>query len=294
MKKYFFLTLLFCCSTLALGAPPTSTIPISSSSSTSSTTSVIYCNDQDDCYDYNPCTYEDCAGQCVYTPISNPCDDGLYCNGMDTCSNSTCSEHSGDPCPSNTVCNEDTDSCDVNPVTSTTTSSNQGTSTTTTMPTGGSLSISGNVMGAIDEDVSVLLAGTASETSITDINGNYAFQDLASGYYTITPIKDGYSFEPANYVIQNLVSVLENMDFRATKTRCLAQSIYGEDSTETELLCFFRDNVLIKTSQGRELIKLYYQWSPMIVEAVGNDERFKEEVKELVDEILPIIEEMVE
>ncbi len=34
----------------------------------------------------------------------------------------------------------------------------------------------------------------------------------------------------------------------------------GEDSEETELLRYFRDEVLKKTAEGREIIKLYYQW----------------------------------
>jgi hypothetical protein len=291
MKRYILLIVLLCYPALSFGAPPTSSVPISSSSSTSSTTttSAIICANDSDCYDYNPCTSEACAGQCVYFPTSNPCDDGLYCNGEDSCENMDCSVHSGNPCPLGTVCNESTDSCDESPITSTTTSSNQGSSTTTSLPPGGSLSISGYVMGAIIEDVSILLAGTASETSISDIQGYYEFSDLASGYYTITPIKDGYNFEPPNYVIQNLVSVLENMDFRATKTLCLAQSMYGEDSNEVELLRSIRDNVLSKTQEGRELIKLYYQWSPIIVRAMEEDEEFKEEIKDIIDEILPMI-----
>jgi len=296
MKKYILLALLLCYSTLAFGATPTSSVPISSSSSTSSTTttSAIICANDSDCDDYNPCTYEVCAGQCVYYDSSQtPCNDGLYCNGEDTCENGDCSLHSGDPCPSGTVCNENTDSCDENPVTSTTTSSNQGSSTssTTSLLPSGSLSISGYVTGAVAEDVSVILAGTVSETDITDIDGFYQFSDVASGYYTITPIKDGYSFEPPNYVIQNLVSVLQDMNFQATKTRCLIKSIYGEYSTETELLRSLRDNVLSKSSKGQELIKIYYHWSPFIVRAMEGDEEFKQEVKELVDEILELIGE---
>ena len=293
MKRYILLIVLLCYPALAFGAPPTSSVPISSSSSTSSstTTSAIICANDSDCYDYNPCTYEVCAGQCVYFSTSSPCDDGLYCNGNDSCENGDCTVHTGDPCPSGTVCNEDIDLCDENPVTSTTTSSNQGSSTssTTSLPPNGSLSISGYVTGAINEDVSVLLGGTASITDSTNIDGHYDFSGLASGYYTITPIKDGYSFEPPNYVIQNLVSVLQDMNFQATRARCLAETIYGSDSYETELLRSIRDNLLSKSLEGRELIKLYYQWSPVIVKAMQADEEFKQAVKDIIDEILPVI-----
>ena len=297
MKRFIFLVVPLCYPIFAFGAPPTSSIPISSSSSSTTTSS---CMGTADCDDYNPCTWEECfMGDCDIGPLDQaPCDDGLYCNGDDSCENSVCSVHSGDPCPSDTVCNEGTDSCDSNPVTSTTTTANQATTTstsiingtTTTSTNGGSLSISGYVMGATAEDVTVILAGTASITSITDTHGYYEFLNLTGGYYTLKAEKDGYSFEPPNYVIPNLTSVLVEMNFEATKTRCLAKSIYGADSEEVQVFRFFRDNVLSKTQEGQELIKLYYQWSPIMVMAMEADEEFKEDIKEMVDEVLGVIE----
>jgi len=56
----------------------------------------------------------------------------------------------------------------------------------------------------------------------------------------------------------------------------------------------FRDNILSKTPEGRELIKLYYQWSPAIVKAMEEDEEFKGDVKEMIDGVLPLIEGEVE
>ena len=70
---------------------------------------------------------------------------------------------------------------------------------------------------------------------------------------------------------------------------CASETIYGEQSAETKLLRSLRDNILSKTIEGQELIKLYYQWSPAIVKAMEDDEGFKEEVKEMVDVILPFI-----
>ena len=48
-------------------------------------------------------------------------------------------------------------------------------------------------------------------------------------------------------------------------------------------------DVLNKTSEGQELIKLYYEWSPAIVKAMEEDEEFKEEVKEMIDGVLELI-----
>lgn len=71
---------------------------------------------------------------------------------------------------------------------------------------------------------------------------------------------------------------------------CALSLIYGTDSAQTELLCSIRDNLLSKSHEGRELIKLYYQWSPVIVKAMQVDEDFKEDLKELVDGVLGMME----
>jgi hypothetical protein len=72
---------------------------------------------------------------------------------------------------------------------------------------------------------------------------------------------------------------------------CPIKNIYGEQSAETDLLRDYRDNVLNKTPEGQELIRLYYLWSPVIVQAMEADEEFKREIKELIDDILPMIEQ---
>ena len=292
MKKYILLVLMLCYPRLAFAAIPTTSVPVTSSSSTTTT---VTCSWDEDCDDNNPCTYDDCDPYpyCTWFPsYLGPCDDGLYCNGSDTCGedDGLCSLHEGNPCPEGTVCNEDTDSCDANSGSSTTTTSTQISSTTTTLPAGESFAISGYVMGATVEDVTVLLAGATSRARTTDKHGYYEFLDLASGYYTLKPEKDGYSFQPPNHVIQNLTSDLVEINFEATKTRCLAQSIYGENSQEVDVLGEFRDKVLSKSPEGQKLIKLYYQWSPIIVRAMEANEDLKQDIKGMIDELLSLVE----
>lgn len=72
-------------------------------------------------------------------------------------------------------------------------------------------------------------------------------------------------------------------------TICASEAIYGKDSEEVELLRFIRDNILSTTPEGQELIQLYYQWSPVIVMVIEDDEEFKKEVKSLIDGILVLI-----
>lgn len=70
---------------------------------------------------------------------------------------------------------------------------------------------------------------------------------------------------------------------------CPSETLYGEDSREVNLLRTFRNHSLSKTQEGRELIKLYYQLSPLIVKTMEADEDFRQEVKEVIDEVLLLL-----
>ena len=69
--------------------------------------------------DANGCTDDVCnaQGACTHPHNAAPCQDGLFCNGADTCSAGTCSAHAGDPCASGgqcaDTCNEAADSCNL-------------------------------------------------------------------------------------------------------------------------------------------------------------------------------------
>jgi hypothetical protein len=78
-----------------------------------------------------------------------------------------------------------------------------------------------------------------------------------------------------------------------TSTRCLcpALCIFGEGSEEAELLRYFRDSVMSNTPEGEALIKLYYQWSPVVVRAMDEDQAFKEWVTEAIENVLPLIQD---
>ncbi len=73
----------------------------------------VQCNDQ------NPCTDDSCVlNFCRHDPNVDPCDDGVFCNGADTCSGGACSVHSLDACPDDGLwcngvetCDEDTRTC---------------------------------------------------------------------------------------------------------------------------------------------------------------------------------------
>lgn len=65
--------------------------------------------------DASDCTCDEvstCCDGCQPIAEGESCDDGLYCNGADTCSDGTCSVHAGDPCGDDGVFCNGTESCD--------------------------------------------------------------------------------------------------------------------------------------------------------------------------------------
>jgi hypothetical protein len=67
---------------------------------------------------------------------------------------------------------------------------------------------------------------------------------------------------------------------------CPVEEIYGKDAAEVQLLRFVRDNLLSKTPEGREIIELYYTWSPAVSKALREDRAFKKKVQSVIDSFL--------
>jgi hypothetical protein len=74
---------------------------------------------------------------------------------------------------------------------------------------------------------------------------------------------------------------------------CTVEFIYGEDSEETELIREYRDNVLNKTPEGKELIKTYYKFSPSITKLLEQRPLLKNKAKLFIDSMLPGIRKKV-
>jgi hypothetical protein len=174
----------------------------------------------------------------------------------------------------------------VTAATSTTTTAG---STTTAPPS--TFTIAGTITGEVSDNVSVELAGAASQMGNTNGNGYYEFTNLIAGVqYIIIPQFEGYVFDPPEHVIDSLNGDELDRNFMSSVAPlCPTEVIYGEDSEEVELLRALRDEVLSKTPEGREIIKQYYNFSPLLVEAMKADEGFENEVENVIDEVLMII-----
>ena len=140
-----------------------------------------------------------------------------------------------------------------------------------------------------------LLLGISDDDTETDIEGYYDFfiefpEDERCWSLEIIPRPTQlFEYEPEDFeVVEDDFKSVIRVDF-VRKSRCAGEEIYGEYSEEVELLRAFRDEVLSQTPEGQEIIRLYYQWSPVIVKAMKEDEELKEEVKGMIDGVLPLI-----
>ena len=118
--------------------------------------------------------------------------------------------------------------------------------------------------------------------------------DYGSNYgYYVRAVRGGQygSFDSSTKTTLASTTTTISGSTTTTVPPCPTEQIYGEYSAQTALLRYIRDNVLSITPEGQELIRLYYEWSPVIVKALEEDEAFKEEVKQVVDGVLEVIGE---
>jgi formylglycine-generating enzyme required for sulfatase activity len=105
------------------------------------------------------------------------------------------------------------------------------TATASTTPT---YSISGTVSGAVQLGVTISLAGTSSGSTLTDSSGNYSFNGVANGNYTITASKTGYTFSPVRSITVNGANIT-GQNFTATASTTPTYSISGTVSGAVQL-----------------------------------------------------------
>ena len=89
------------------------------------------------------------------------------------------------------------------------------------LPATGSQAQSWSISGSVSPPASgtgttLTLSGVSSATANADASGNYSFNNLASGSYTVTPSKSGYSFVPVNQAATISSASLTGVNFTAT------------------------------------------------------------------------------
>lgn len=80
-------------------------------------------------------------------------------------------------------------------------------------------SLSGQITespGAAVSGVTLILSGDANSTTVTDAGGNYMFNALENGSYTVTPVLTGFTFDPVNRDVTIADADITAVDFTAT------------------------------------------------------------------------------
>lgn len=101
----------------------------------------------------------------------------------------------------------------------------------------GTITISGGGTGV--SGVAMTLSGAGSATATTDASGNYVFSGLASGSYTITPAKTGFTFTPPSSTQTINGADLTGVDFTATAPVASVQVVACPGSGTTDVSAQF-------------------------------------------------------
>ncbi len=70
---------------------------------------------------------------------------------------------------------------------------------------------------------------------------------------------------------------------------CPVTEIYGTNSEEANLLRIFRDTILNNDITGKELVKLYYAYAPLVTQIIKNDKEVRETVKETISSVYKLL-----
>lgn len=153
-------------------------------------------------------------------------------------------------------------------------------------------------LATIEEDIEPSKAHYPPDAQFEPIEGGNHTQ---FGWYDTSPDPLQPGDSPADItreeqqvqLVQATAGFLEQF-VKTTSLSCPIVAIYGDDSEEVELLRYFRDNILTRTIQGQELIKLYYEWSPLIIRSILEDGELKKDLQEMIDGFLPLVREAAE
>ena len=153
-------------------------------------------------------------------------------------------------------------------------------------------------LATIEEDIEPSKAHYPPDAQFEPIEGGNHTQ---FGWYDTSPDPLQPGDSPADITREEqqeqIVQITAGFLSQFTETAfpsCPIVAIYGDDSEEVTLLRYFRDNVLTRTIQGKELIKLYYEWSPLIIRSILEDEELKKDLQEMIDGFLPLVRNAAE
>ena len=120
----------------------------------------------------------------------------------------------------------------------------------------------------------------------TNVNGNYIFNGLENGSYTLTPVSSEYVFNPPFYEFSLEEKDLTGFDFKAFAIFCPAQAVLKQSSS-LDLLRKLRRDVLAKNETGRKYTNLYYKHGAELVSLIITHRDIREASARMLAEIMP-------
>ena len=117
--------------------------------------------------------------------------------------------------------------------------------------------------------------------------------DAPAGIYTVI-VTTGSSELTGTLEVTEDTTIISSTSTTTQETTCPLIELYGKDSEEIVTLRHLRDNVLNQTPEGREIIHLYYKLSLSLTLLIEEDATFREEVKEIIEWILPMTKSRIE
>lgn len=90
-----------------------------------------------------------------------------------------------------------------------------------------SFSISGIMDGDVQKGVTITLSGAGSSSTTTDTSGNYIFEGIAGGSYTVTSTLTGYTFTPTSQTVMIAGANASAINFTSTINTGSLSSISG-------------------------------------------------------------------
>lgn len=88
--------------------------------------------------------------------------------------------------------------------------------------------LSGRITGPFSAGVLVELSGAGTASTVTDGAGNYAFTDLPSGAYTVTPRRTGAAFLPGSRAVTVAAADVSGQDFASAATHKISGRVTGD------------------------------------------------------------------
>lgn len=148
--------------------------------------------------------------------------------------------------------------------------------------------VSGNITGDGEEELTIYLNKEEDNflSFKTNVNGNYIFNGLENGSYTLTPISSEYVFNPPFYEFSVEDKDLTGFDFKTFAIFCPAQAVLEQPSS-LELLRKLRRNVLAKNETGRKYTNLYYKHGAELVSHIIAHQDVREDSATMLLEIMP-------